>query len=101
VLAAHLAYAPGGYARECEPEVGLGADLVHIGGGPAGLAREHVELHQQHRLADAAQARVDEAALVATAAQALDQRLQVLEVGVAAGEDGRFAVRSGSRSGWR
>ena len=94
VLAAHLAQEPGGHAREGEPEVGLRADLLHVGGRPAGLAREHVELHQQHGLADAAQARVDEAALVAAGAQALDQRLHVLEVGVAAGEDGRLAARS-------
>ena len=94
VLAAHLAQQPGGHAREGEAEVRLGADLLHVGRRPAGLAREHVELHQQHRLADAAQARVDEAALVAACAQALDQRLHVLEVGVAAGEDGRLAASS-------
>jgi len=80
--------------REGEAEVGLGADLLHVGRRPAGLAGEYVELHQQHGLADAAQAGVDEAALVAAAAEALDQRLHVLEVGVAAGEDGRLAAGS-------
>ena len=68
---------------EGDAEVGLRADLLHVGRRPAGLGREHVELHQQHRLADAAQAGVDQAALVAADAEALDQRLEVLEVTVA------------------
>ncbi len=63
VLAAHLAQQPGGHARERKPEVGLGANLLHVGRRPAGLAREHVELHQQHGLADAAEPLHDHALL--------------------------------------
>src|SRR2546430_14389360 len=63
------------HASEGDPEVRLRTHLLHVGCRPAHLAREHIELHQQHRLADPAQAGVDEAALVAAAAQPLDQRL--------------------------
>ena len=92
VLAAHLAQQPGGHAGEGDPEVGLRADLLDVGGRPARLACEHVELHQQDRLADPAQPRVDEAALIAAAAEPLDQRLEVLEVAVAAGECRRLST---------
>ena len=95
VLAAHLAQQPRGHPRERDAEVGLRADLLDVGGRPARLGREHVELHQQHRLADAAQARVDQAALVAAGAEPLDQRLEVLEVAVAAGEVRRLASGAG------
>jgi hypothetical protein len=90
VLAAHLAQKPRRHAREGDAEVRLRADLLHVGRRPASLAREHVELQQQHRLADPAQARVDKAALIAAAAQPLDQRLHVLQVRVATGEDRRL-----------
>jgi hypothetical protein len=45
-------------------------------------------------LADPTQPGVDEASLVAAGAQALDQRLHVLEDRVAAAEDGRLAAGS-------
>jgi hypothetical protein len=37
--------------------------FLHVGRRPARFAGEHAELHQQHGLADAAEAGVDEAAL--------------------------------------
>lgn len=64
----------GGHAREGEPEVGPGTDLLHVGRRLAGLACEHVALHQQQRLADAAQAAVDEVSLGAAGADGVHQR---------------------------
>ena len=95
VLAAHLAQQPCGHAGEGDAEVWLGADLLHVGGRPARLAGEDVELEQQDCLTDAAQAGVDQAAFVAAAALPFDQRLHVLQVGVAAGEDTRLAACAG------
>jgi hypothetical protein len=88
VAAAHLAQQARRHPSEGHPEVGLRSDLLHVGGRPAGLGGEHVELHQEHRLADATQARVDHAALVAARGEALDQRLEVLELIVAASQRG-------------
>jgi hypothetical protein len=62
---AHLPEETAGHAGKGKPEVGLGTDLHHVGGGPARLAGHHVELHQQDGLPHAAQAAVDEAAFVA------------------------------------
>ena len=95
VAAAHLAQKACRHARERDAEVRLGAHLLDVGGGPPGLAGEHVELHQQHGLADAAQPRVDQAALVAPGREALDQRLEVLELAVTAGEVRRLATGAG------
>jgi hypothetical protein len=53
VAAAHLAQQTRGHSREGHAEVGLGADLLDVCARPAGLAREHVELHQQRGLAGA------------------------------------------------
>jgi hypothetical protein len=89
VAAAHLAPQTGGHAGEGHAEVGLGADLLHVRRSPARLAGEHVELHQQYGLADASQARVNEAALVSSGAEALDQRLEAFQVQVAPGEVSR------------
>ena len=96
VLSAHLAQQPRRHPRERHSEVRLGSDLLDVGGRPARLGGEHVELHQQDRLAHAAQAGVDQAALIAAAGQPLGQRLEVLEVAVATGE--RRGLSSGA---WR
>src|SRR5207245_1828458 len=92
----HLAQQPGGHPRERHTKVGLRADLLNVGSRPAGLRGEHVELHEQHGLAHTAQAEVDLAALILTAGQALDQRLEVLEVAIATCERGRLATRAWS-----
>ena len=85
---AHLTQQPRRHPSEGHAEVWLGAHLLDVGGRPPRLGGQHIELHQQHGLAHAPQPRVDQAALVATGGQALGQRLEVLQVAVAAGEVG-------------
>lgn len=93
VLAAHLPQQPRRHAGEGDPEVGLGSDLGHVGGGPPGLAGQDVELHEQDGFSHPPQTRVDEAALVVAGGQALDEGLEVLQVLVPAGQGGRLAAR--------
>ena len=57
---------------------------------------ELLELEQQHGLADAAQARVDEAAALLAGLEAAEQRVEALQIAVAAGEERRH--RPGARA---
>jgi len=91
VLATRLAQQAGREPGERDAEFGLRADLLHVGRRPGGLGREDVELHQQHGLADAPQPGVDETALVRAGAEPFDQRLEPLEIAVAARERWRLA----------
>jgi hypothetical protein len=71
------------------------ADLLDVVAHPARLARERLELQQQHGLADAAKPRVNEAALGLAACQALQQHAEGLELAVAARELERLDARPG------
>jgi hypothetical protein len=86
VFATHLAQQPRRHPRECNAKIRLRSHLLDVRRRPARLGGKHVELHQKNRLAYAAQARVDEAPLVAAIGEPLDQRLEVLKVAITAGE---------------
>jgi hypothetical protein len=57
---------------------------LDVSGRPPSLGSQDVELHQQDGLPDAAQAGVDEAAFVAAGLEPFDERLEGLDVLVAA-----------------
>ncbi len=56
VLAAHLAQQPYRHPRERDAKIRLRSHLLDVSGRPACLGGEHVELHQENRLAYSAQA---------------------------------------------
>lgn len=95
VLSAHLPQQTRCHLGEGGAEVGLRADLHHIGRRPARLGREDVELHEQDGLAHAPQAVEDPTALSATGGENLDQGAELLEVSVPAGQVRRLAAGSG------
>ena len=90
VPTAHLPQQPGGHLGEGRPEVGLGADLLHVGRSPARFGGEEIQLHEQHGLPHPSQAVEDPAAIGAPGSEDLDQRAGLLEVPVPAGHVGRF-----------
>ena len=94
-LAAHRAQQPERQLGERCAEVGLRADLADVGGGPPLLAGEQVELEQQHRLADAAEAGEDQAAVGRPRAHTIEDEAELLELLVAAGEFERAAAGAG------
>ena len=96
LLAAEAAQQPVRHAADRGAEVGRRADLDHAGAVPAALDRELLELEQQHGLADAAQARVDEAAALLARLEPREQRVEALHVVVAAGEERRHRPGAGA-----
>ena len=83
LLAAEAAQQPVRHAADRGAEVGRRADLDHAGAVPAAAGRELLELEQQHGLADAAQARVDEAAALVAGLEPREQGVEALDVAVA------------------
>jgi hypothetical protein len=95
VSTAHLAQQPRGHLGEGRPEVRLRPDLLHVGRRPPGLGGEDVELEEEDGLPYAAQPVVHEAAVRAAAGEDLDERAEVLEIAVPAGEVRRFPAGTG------
>src|ERR1019366_3251300 len=74
------------HTGESGPEVSVRTHFLHVSRGPACLAGQDVELHEEHRLPYAAQAGVDQTALVGAGVEAFHQRLEALQVLVTSGQ---------------
>ncbi len=70
VPSAHVDQQPCRHAGEGGPEVGVGPDFLHVGGGPPRLGSQDIELHEEDRLPHTPEARIDRAPLVGAGVRA-------------------------------